>query len=103
MGGVRPLFRCWHSWELTLRWPLDSVVALSFREVPLILPEPTTGKTDWFVHDRFGLFIHWGLYALPARHEWVSNFEEIGPEAYRKYFEHFNPDLFDPKAWAKAA
>ena len=23
-------------------------------------------------HDRFGLFIHWGLYALPARHEWVG-------------------------------
>src|SRR4051812_31929433 len=70
---------------------------------PLNLPKPTAGKTDWFVHDRFGMFIHWGLYALPARHEWVSNFEEIGPEAYRKYFEHFDPDLFDPRAWARAA
>ena len=32
---------------------------------------------DWFVHDRFGMFIHWGLYALPARHEWVKNREKI--------------------------
>ena len=30
------------------------------------------GDTSWFVHDRFGLFIHWGLYALAARHEWVQ-------------------------------
>ena len=30
-------------------------------------PEPTKGNTDWFVNDRFGMFIHWGLYALPAR------------------------------------
>lgn len=29
-------------------------------------PEPTTGDTTWFVHDRFGMFIHWGLYALPV-------------------------------------
>jgi alpha-L-fucosidase len=36
--------------------------------VPLT-PEPTAGNTDWFVHDLFGLFIHWGIYALPERHE----------------------------------
>ena len=33
----------------------------------------TPGDTEWFRHDRFGMFIHWGLYALPARHEWVKN------------------------------
>ncbi|MDE2798407.1 MAG: alpha-L-fucosidase, partial [Gemmatimonadota bacterium] len=38
------------------------------------------GDTNWFTHDRFGLFIHWGLYALPARHEWVKQREEI-PDA----------------------
>lgn len=31
------------------------------------------GDTRWFVHDRFGMFIHWGLYSLPARHEWIRN------------------------------
>ena len=32
-------------------------------------------RMAWWVHDRFGMFIHWGLYALPARHEWVKNRE----------------------------
>lgn len=59
--------------------------------------------TDWFIHDRFGLFIHWGLYALPARHEWVKNRERIPDETYQKYFKFFDPDLYDPKIWAKAA
>ena len=66
-------------------------------------PAPTRGDTAWFVHDRFGMFIHWGLYALPARHEWVMNAEKMTVDEYSKYFEIFNPDLFDPKAWAKAA
>ncbi|MBI3946895.1 MAG: alpha-L-fucosidase, partial [Armatimonadetes bacterium] len=52
---------------------------------------------------RFGLFIHWGLYALPARHEWVKNREKIRDEDYQKYFDHFCPDLYDPAVWAKAA
>jgi len=66
-------------------------------------PEATAGNTDWFVHDRFGLFIHWGIYALPARHEWVKHREQIPDSVYQKYFEHFDPDLYDPKIWAKAA
>lgn len=68
-----------------------------------VLPEPTIGDTEWFVHDRFGMFIHWGIYALPARHEWVKNFERTTNEDYQKYFDHFNPDLFDPREWARAA
>ncbi len=57
----------------------------------------------WWAHDRFGMFIHWGLYALAARHEWVKNQERITDEDYQQYFDHFNPDLYDPKAWARAA
>ena len=64
---------------------------------------PTVGDTSWFVHDRFGLFIHWGLYSLPARHEWVQHNEQIPEEEYRKYFEHFDPDLYDPRQWADVA
>lgn len=63
----------------------------------------TPGDTEWFVHDRFGMFIHWGLYALPARHEWVRSREEIGDESYQRYFDHFDPDLFDPREWARKA
>lgn len=58
------------------------------------------GKTEWFVHDRFGMFIHWGLYALPARHEWVKHHEQMDDEAYDRYFRHFDPDLYDPEEWA---
>ena len=64
---------------------------------------PSPGNTEWFVHDRFGMFIHFGLYAAPARHEWIQSREEIQPEDYQKYFDHFNPDLFDAKEWAKKA
>ncbi len=65
---------------------------------------PTHGESDWFVHDRFGLFIHWGLYALGARHEWLMHKEEIPVEEYeRRYFQRFDPDLYDPEQWAAAA
>ena len=65
--------------------------------------KPTQGDSFWFVHDRFGMFIHWGLYALPARHEWVKSREEISDEDYQPYFDHFNPTLYDPKQWAHTA
>lgn len=66
-------------------------------------PAPTRGDTDWLTHDRFGLFIHWGLYALPARHEWVKNRERLDDAHYDRYFRHFDPDLYDPRQWARDA
>jgi alpha-L-fucosidase len=66
-------------------------------------PAQTAGDTEWFIKDRFGLFIHWGIYAAAARHEWVKMREEISDEEYQKYFDHFNPDLYDPKVWAREA
>src|SRR5690606_3139485 len=69
----------------------------------MLHPKPTAGDTSWFTHDRFGLFIHWGTYAAAARHEWVQKYEEIPGDEYRKYFEHFDPDLYDPREWARAA
>lgn len=73
------------------------------RTTPVPRPAATTGQSDWFVRDRFGLFIHWGIYALPARHEWVKQRERISDADYQKYFDHFDPDLYDPAAWAAAA
>ncbi len=65
--------------------------------------EQKAERMSWWTSDRFGMFIHWGLYALPARHEWVKNRERITNEDYQKYFDHFDPDMFDPKAWARMA
>jgi alpha-L-fucosidase len=49
------------------------------------------------------MFIHWGLYALAARHEWVMQKEHMTVEQYRKYFEMFEADLFDADEWAHMA
>ena len=59
--------------------------------------KPTPGDTAWFTHDRFGMFIHFGLYSMPARHEWVKTRERTPEEKYDLYFKHFDPDLYDPK------
>jgi len=63
--------------------------------------EQKTERMKWWTDARFGMFIHWGLYAQAARHEWVKKNERISDEDYQKYFEIFNPDLFDPAEWAK--
>lgn len=63
----------------------------------------TVVDTDWFVADRFGMFIHFGLYSLPARHEWIKNIECISEEKYDKYFKYFNPDMLDVRDWVKRA
>ncbi|MEM6315621.1 MAG: alpha-L-fucosidase, partial [Planctomycetota bacterium] len=71
---------------------------------PPIVPYQTSADTNWFTHDRFGLFIHWGLYAMGARHEWLKTLECIPDDEYdRQYFERFDPDLYDPDLWAQAA
>ena len=63
----------------------------------------TPGNTEWFVHDRFGMFLHFGLYSLGARDEWCKTTELMSEEKYQVYFDHFNPDLYDAREWAKKA
>jgi alpha-L-fucosidase len=64
---------------------------------------PSKPDTTWFTQARFGLFIHWGLYSLGAVDAWMRHGENLTDEDYRKYFDRFDPDLFDPAAWARAA
>ena len=71
--------------------------------MPIPRPDNTPGDTDWFVRDRLGLFVHWGIYSSAARHEWVKQRERISGEEYQRYFDHFDPDLYDPSQWARAA
>lgn len=60
-------------------------------------------RTRWFQEARFGLFLHWGLYSIPARGEWVRNSEEMPEEAYMPFFREFDPVDFDPVKWARLA
>ena len=65
--------------------------------------EEKANRLEWWQHDRFGMFIHWGTYALAGRHEWVKKRERIPDNEYQKYFDNFNPDLFNPSEWARMA
>ena len=66
-------------------------------------------KLDWLLDDKFGMFIHWGLYSGPGRGEWVMNNEGILPEKYRQFaFPESGNDYFDaanyhPEDWAALA
>jgi len=63
----------------------------------------TDGDTSWYMHDRFGMIIHFGLYSVGGYHEWCKTEKLISDERYDAYFRHFNPDLYDPKDWARKA
>ena len=60
-------------------------------------------RMKWFTEARFGMFIHYGLYSIPARGEWVMSDEEMTNDQYRKYFDAFDPCDLDMRQWAKAA
>jgi alpha-L-fucosidase len=60
-------------------------------------------RTQWWRDARFGMFIHFGAHAVPARGEWVKSNERLTTETYQKYVDEFNPKDFDAKAWAKTA
>ena len=52
---------------------------------------------------RFGMFIHWGLYSLLGRGEWVMYNEAIPEEEYRKLADRFTAEKFDAGKWARIA
>ena len=60
-------------------------------------------RTAWFTRARFGLFLHWGLYAIPARGEWVRSVERIPNGAYDPLMAQFNPRHCDMRSWMAAA
>ena len=61
-------------------------------------------RTDQFIHDRFGMFIHFGLSAIPARDlSWPMSWEKIPTTRWRQYLPEFNPDLGGPRDWVRLA
>jgi len=66
-------------------------------------PAQKENRMAWWKDARFGMFIHWGLYSLPARHEWIRSHEKISDKDYQVYFDTFDPVDFNPVQWAKEA
>jgi alpha-L-fucosidase len=94
-----------HRIALTLIFTIAivSFTGRSYAQLPKETAEQKAQRMKWWTDDRFGMFIHWGLYSMPSRHEWVKKNERMTNEAYEKYFELFNPDMYNPKEWAKMA
>ena len=66
-------------------------------------PVQKANRMSWWTHDRFGMFIHFGLYSMPARHEWIRTHDKDAARRYPDYFRLFDPDLFDARKWARDA
>lgn len=70
-------------------------------------------RMEWWREARFGMFIHWGVYAVPAGTfrgqkinrigEWIMNRGKIPVAEYQAFAKQFNPILYNPEAWVKAA
>ena len=58
---------------------------------------------DWFFEKRFGLFVHWGIYAIPGWHEQHQYRMRVPRREYEKLMHQFNPAPFDPNAWLDLA
>ena len=60
-------------------------------------------RLRWWQEARFGMFVHWGLYAQLGRHEWVMNRERIPVEAYEQLAETWQPKERPAREWARLA
>jgi len=60
-------------------------------------------RMKWWVESRFGMFIHWGLYAIPGRGEWLMHCERIPKGEYARLSEKFRPSKFDADKWVMLA
>ena len=70
-----------------------------------------SSRLDWFHQAKFGMFIHWGLYAVPAGEwngkttygEWIQYGADIPGKEYVKFAGKFNPVKFNAKEWVSLA
>ena len=89
--------------------PVQSVKATKATKAAKALASPAAGLSPreqtraWFREAKFGLFIHWGVYALLGKGEWIRTVDKIPQDEYAKLPPKFNPKRFDPDAWAELA
>jgi alpha-L-fucosidase len=66
-------------------------------------PEDRERRLKWWREARFGMFVHWGLYSVYGRHEWVMENEGIPVAEYEQAAKRFNPEPNAARAWAQLA
>ena len=79
------------------------LLALAALAQPKQPPLPDSERTRWFREAKFGMFIHWGPYAVIGRHEWARHRFQIPQPDYDVSARRFNPVLFDAGAWVELA
>jgi len=65
--------------------------------------QKSANRLAWWQEARFGMFIHWGIYAIPARGEWVRYVEDIPKEEYARFAREFKPRHYRPAEWVALA
>ena len=76
---------------------------VSAQQQSTISDDAAASRIQWWRDAKFGLFMHWGVYSIPGRGEWVQWDEQIPVNEYAKLAGQFHPDKFDPDAWAAIA
>jgi alpha-L-fucosidase len=77
--------------------------AASAQWAPMATDPAAAARIQWWRDAKFGLFMHWGVYSIPGRGEWVQWNEQIPVDQYAKLADQFHPDHFDPDAWVAVA
>jgi alpha-L-fucosidase len=70
---------------------------------PLATDSNAQKRIEWWREGRVGLFMHWGVYSIPARGEWVQWSEQIPRTEYSKLMAEFHPEHFSAEKWAQTA
>jgi alpha-L-fucosidase len=70
---------------------------------PLRAEGPRDEARRWFRDAQFGLFVHWGIYSLLGKGEWVMNNDKIPIAQYEKLPPQFHPTQFDADQWVELA
>jgi alpha-L-fucosidase len=88
-------------------WPLLIILGMTSvawgQQQSTISDDAAASRIAWWREAKFGLFMHWGVYSIPGRGEWVQWNEQIPVNEYAKLADQFHPDKFDPDAWAAIA